>query len=149
MRLLKSKKKIIALTAGMLVVGGGAYAYWTTTGTGSGSAATGTVVGITVNQTTTVAGLYPGGPAQTISGTFTNTNSGAVYVTAVTAALGTLPGGCLPADFTIAGGATVNANVPSGTGVGSWTGLTIVMNNTAVSQNACKASTIPLVLTSD
>lgn len=149
MHLLKSKKKIIALTAGMLVVGGGAYAYWTTTGTGSGSAATGTVVGITVNQTTTVAGLYPGGPAETMSGTFTNTNSGAVYVAGVTAALGTLPGGCVPADFTIAGTATVNANIPSGTGVGSWTGLTIAMNNTSVSQDGCKASTIPLVLTSN
>lgn len=144
-----NKKAVAVLTGGMLVVvAGGAYAYWTTTGTGSGSAATGTVAGITVNQTTTVAGLYPGGPAQTISGTFTNTNSGAVYVAAVTAALGTLPGGCLPADFTIAGTATVNVNVPSGTGVGSWTGLTIAMNNTAVSQNACKASTIPLALAS-
>jgi hypothetical protein len=106
-------------------------------------------VAITVNQTTTIAGLYPGGPAQTISGTFTNANAGAVYVAAVTAALGTLPGGCLPADFTIAGTATVNANVASGTGVGAWTGLTIAMNNTVVSQNACKASTIPLVLTSN
>ena len=147
---MKGKTRTIAIAGTLLVaVAGGAYAYWTTTGTGSGSAATGTVVGITVNQTTTVAGLYQGGPAQTISGTFTNTNSGAVYVAAAAAALGTLPDGCLPADFTIAGAATVNANVASGTGVCSWTGFTIAMNNTAVSQDACKASTIPMVLTSN
>jgi hypothetical protein len=60
-----------------------------------------------------------------------------------------LPTGCLPADFTIAGTALVGANVASGTGVGSWSGLTIAMNNTGVSQNACKASSIPLVLTSN
>ena len=149
MRFTKKSRTIIA---GAAVVGfvsaGVAYAYWTTSGTGSGTAATGTVVGITVNQTTSPTGLYPGGPAQPIAGNFDNSNSGAVYVASVSAALGTLPTGCLPADFTIAGTALVNANVAAGTGVGSWSGLTITMNNTGVSQNACKASSIPLVLTS-
>ena len=149
MRFTKKPRTIIA---GAAIVGlasaGIAYAYWTTSGTGSGTATTGTVVGITVNQTTSPAGLYPGGPAQPIAGNFDNSNSGAVYVASVSAALGTLPTGCLPADFTIAGTALVNANVAAGTGVGSWSGLTITMNNTGVSQNACKASSIPLVLTS-
>lgn len=149
MRLMKRNKKTTAiLTVALLTVAGGAYGYWTTTGSGSGSAATGTVVGVTVNQTSLVTGLYPGGPAQSITGTFNNSNSGAVYVTAVTAVLGTLPSGCVPADFTIAGTAPVNANIASGSGVGTWTGLTIAMNNTPVSQDGCKSATIPLVLAS-
>jgi hypothetical protein len=150
---MRLRKKSNAIIVGAAIVGlasaGVAYAYWPTFGTGSGTATTGTVVGITVNETTSATNLYPGGPAQTIAGTFTNSNAGAVYVASVTAALGTLPTGCLPADFTIAGTALVGANVASGTGVGSWSGLTIAMNNTGVSQNACKASTIPLVLTSN
>ena len=150
MRLTKKPKAIIV---GAAIVGlasaGVAYAYWTTSGTGSAMATTGTVVGITVNETTSATNLYPGGPAQPLAGNFNNSNAGAVYVASVTAALGTLPTGCLPADFTIAGTALVGANVASGTGVGSWSGLTIAMNNTGVSQNACKASSIPLVLTSN
>jgi hypothetical protein len=146
-------KKSRTIMAGAAVVGlasaGVAYAYWTTSGTGSGTATTGTVVGITVIETISATNLYPGGPAQPIAGNFNNSNAGAVYVASVTAALGTLPTGCLAADFTIAGTALVNANVAAGTGVGSWSGLTITMNNTGVSQNACKASTIPLVLTSN
>jgi hypothetical protein len=150
MRFTKRSRTIMAGAAvAGLASAGIAYAYWTTTGTGTATATTGTVVGITVNETTSASNLYPGGPARPIAGNFNNTNAGAVYVASVTAALGTLPTGCLPADFTIAGTAPVNANVAAGTGVGSWSGLTITMNNTGVSQNACKASTIPLVLTSN
>jgi hypothetical protein len=150
MRLMKKSKTIIvgAAIAGLASTGI-AYAYWTTSGTGSATATTGTVVGITVNETTSATNLYPGGPAQPLAGTFTNTNAGAVYVASVTAALGTLPGTCVPADFTIAGSAPVGANVASGTGVGTWSGLTIKMNNTLVSQDGCKAASIPLVLTSN
>jgi hypothetical protein len=132
-----------------LASAGVAYAYWTTTGTGSGTATTGTVVGITVNETTSATNLYPGGPAQPIAGNFNNSNAGAVYVASVTAVLGLLPTGCVAADFTIAGPAVVDANVASGTGVGSWSGLTIKMNNTGVSQNGCTGATIPLVLASN
>ena len=149
MRLMKKSKTIIACAAiAGLASTGVAYAYWTISGTGSATATTGTVVGITVNETTSATNLYPGGPAQPIAGNFNNSNAGAVYVASVTAALGTLPTGCVPADFTIAGTALVGTNVASGTG-GSWSGLNITMNNTGVSQNACKASSIPLVLTSN
>lgn len=150
MRLEKKSKTIIAIAAiAGLASSGIAYAYWTTPGTGTGTATTGNVVGITVNATTSAANLYPGGPAQPLAGNFDNGNAGAVFVTSVTAALGALPTGCLPADFTIAGTANVGANVAAGTGVGSWSGLSITMNNTGVNQNACKASSIPLVLTSN
>lgn len=150
MRLTKKSKTI---NAGAAIAGlasaGVAYAYWTTSGTGSATATTGTVVGITVIETTSATNLYPGGPAQPLAGNFNNGNAGAVYVASVHAALGTLPTGCLPADFTIAGTATVNANVAAGTAVGSWSGLNIAMNNTGVTQDACKSASIPLVLTSN
>lgn len=150
MRNLSKKSKTII--AGAAIAGfasaGGAYAYWTNSGTGTGTAATGTNVGITVYQTSTVAGLYPGGPALDLVGDFKNTNAGNTYVTAVTATLGTLPSGCVAADFTIGGTAPVNADVIPGNHVGAWSGLTIKMNNTAVSQDGCKISTIPLVLAS-
>ena len=60
---------------------GGAYAYWTVTG----SADTGTNVPVTTFQTSAPAGLYPGGPAQPLSGNFDNLNPGNTYVTAVIA----------------------------------------------------------------
>jgi hypothetical protein len=149
---MRKSTKITAVLGGValtVATAGAAYAYWTTSGSGNGSAATGTVVGITVNQTNTVADLYPGGPPQPLSGDFDNSNAGSVYVASVSAVLGTLPAGCVAADFTIAGTAPVNALVPSGSAQGSWSGLTIKMNDTGVSQNTCKSSTIPLTLSSN
>ena len=151
MRILSKKSKTIIAAAAIIgLTGSGvAYSFWTIGGTGGGTASTGTVVGITVNQTSSVAGLYPGGPAQSISGNFDNGNAGPVYVTSVSATLGLLPSGCVPADFTISGTAPVNTNVASGSGVGSWGGtLAITMNNTGSNQDGCKVKSIPLVLTS-
>ena len=73
--------KKAALTAVLLGIAATGYAYWTSGGTGSGSATTGTTTGITIIQTSTITGLYPGGPAQALSGNFTNTNSGPIKVT--------------------------------------------------------------------
>ena len=47
---------------------------------GNGSGSTGTTNAITVNQTSVVTGLYPGGPAQDLSGDFDNPNPGAVGI---------------------------------------------------------------------
>jgi hypothetical protein len=143
-------KKVVAVgvTAGLaLGIAGGAFAYWTQGGSGTGSATTGTTVDVTVKETVSASDLYPGGPAQPLSGNFDNPNAGAVKVGTVTATLGTLPAGCVPADFTISGTGVVDAEIPSGNGVGAWSGISIQMNNTAVNQDACKASTIPLVYT--
>lgn len=136
-----------------LAFAGGAYAYWTAGGTGTGTATVGTVNAITVNQTTVLTAMYPGDSPQTISGTFTNTNSGPVYVPSVTASIqsvvkagGAPVGTCDATDFTLASAtATVNAQVASGTGVGTWTGPTIQFNNKAgANQDACKGATVTL-----
>src|SRR4051794_26060108 len=123
-----------------------AYAYWTAGGSGSGSAATGTTVPITVNQTGSVTGLYPGATPTALSGTFTNTNSGAVHVSTVTAAVHTFSSqtdltkpACTQADFAIGGSSSPNTDVPAGTGVGAWSGLTIQLVNSATNQDNCKS----------
>ena len=146
MRKINNKKKAAAaLAAGaMALTGGGiALAYWTSTGSGSGSAATGTVANVVVNQTSTSTGLYPGGSVS-LSGNFDNSNSGQVHVGTVTATVGDLPSGCVAGDFSISGTAVVNAEIPAGTGVGAWSGITLTMNDTGVNQDACKTQTIPV-----
>ncbi len=151
------KKKRTTLAAGTLVLvvaGGVAYAYWTNSGTGSGSATTGTNVALTVNQTGALTALAPGVPAQELSGTFTNTNDGPVFIKTVEATVtGTSIGGCTATDYTIAGtseigGAAPGAggNVPAGSS-GTWSGLTIAFNDKATNQDACKTAVVTIAYT--
>ena len=154
----KLSRKSVAIGAGTILFlsgAGGAFAYWTNTGAGSGTAATGTNAAVTVNQTSLVTGLYPGDPDQTLSGNFTNINAGATWVTAVTAAGYTIDAAHVTAGCTVAGGhytlggtAAVGANVPAGANQGSWTGLTIRMNNLASNQDFCKGATVTITYAS-
>jgi hypothetical protein len=148
-----TKKKVVTLVAAALLVGGAsaAYAYWTAGGTGDGSATTGTSSAITVNQTSPINGLSPGSGPQSLSGDFDNSNSGAVFVTSVSVTVSsTDSAGCGPTDYTIGGAAVVGAQVPSGVGVGSWSGLTIQFNNKpGVNQDACKGAVVALAYTSN
>jgi hypothetical protein len=147
------KKKIAGVafgTAVLMLAGGAAFGYWSITGTGSDTATTGTVTSITVNQNSTVAGLAPGLAAQALSGDFDNPNSGPVYVAAVTAVVsGTDKVGCGPTDYTIAGTAPVGAQIASGSGVGSWSGLTIQFNNKVTNQDACKNAVVTIHYTAN
>jgi hypothetical protein len=152
-----SRKRITAITiatVALLAIGGGAFAYWTLSGSGSGSATTGTVSGsITVNQTSTVTDLRPGGTAQTLSGNFDNSDASPVFVTSVAVsissvvkAVGAPAGTCDATDYTIAGSpVAVGAQVPSGSAQGTWTGATIVFNNKpAANQDGCQGATVNL-----
>lgn len=136
----------------LLALAGAAFAYWTTSGTGSGSATTGDLSTVTVNQTSTLTAMFPGDSPQTLSGTFTNPNSGSVYVGTVTASIasvtkagGAPAGTCDATDYTLSPTtATVNAQVATGTG-GTWSGPKIQFNNkTGADQNACKGATVTL-----
>jgi hypothetical protein len=147
-----SRKTIIAAVVTALVLGTGAaaYAFWTAGGSGSGTAGTGTTVPLTVNQTSTIIGVAPGVAALTLAGTFDNSNEGPVYVTSVTASITSVTlapdaaaGTCTAADYTLSSPVmTVGANVAAGSGVGTWTGATIVFNTTAANQDACKGATV-------
>ena len=144
-------KKITAIGAVcLLMAAAGAYAYWTQGGSGSGSAGTGTTTALTIAQTSTVAGLAPGAGAQSLSGTITNSGSGTVFVTSVTAALSStgLPAGCTTADYRINDPvATVNANVAGGAST-TWSGPSIEMVDTGANQDACKSATVTVTYTS-
>jgi hypothetical protein len=155
MRLMKKSKMIIACAAIVGLAGSGAaYAYWTNSGSGSGTAATGTNVAVTVNQTSSITGLYPGQGAQALSGNFTNPNAGATYVTAVTATGYTIDAAHVSAGCTVAGGnytlggtSNLPGEVASGTG-GSWSGLSITMNDLGTNQDSCKGATLTITYAS-
>ena len=150
---LSHRRKAVIGAIAALALAGAAIAYWTAGGTGSGegSAASG-ISALTANQTTTLDAMYPGDTAQTISGNFDNSNDGPAYVSTVTASISAVvkaaeapAGTCDATDFTLANAAmTVGAQIPVGTGVGSFTGATIKFNNKATNQDACKNATVSL-----
>ena len=150
------KKKIVVITTGLVLTGGGAFAWFGSSGTGSGtSTASTSAAGVTINQTA-VTGLWPG-VGKTLAGTFNNTNPGVVRVTSVTATLGTVTkavgapvGTCDATDFTITSPtAAVNQDVPSGTAKGTWTGPVLTMVNKTTDQDACLGATVVVNYTSD
>lgn len=131
-----------------------AMAYWRTGGTGVGAAqVAGPRSPLRVNQTTSLAPVGPGTPAQTLDGDFDNGNSGPVHVRAVTASIaavvkapGAEAGTCDAGDFVLSHRtATVGADVPSGRGAGRWTGPTIAFDDKpGVNQNPCMGATVRL-----
>ncbi len=153
MEFIKTKRGalLIASTATALLVGGGvAFAYWTTTGTGSGEVATGTNANITIAQTNTVDGLYPGGSAKAINIKINNPDANAEKVgTVVVAVSGTNKQGCTASDFEVTNG-TINALVSNGDNyyAGTDTGASIrMLQDTFNNQDACKNATVNLSFT--
>lgn len=154
---MKQQARFVALAAGAIALAlvGVAFAYWTQGGSGSGGATAGTTSAITVKQTGAPTGLYPGGPAQPLAGTFDNPNPGAVHISSVTAAVhafssqtdNTKPA-CTQADFAV-GGTAGASTVPAGTGVGAWSGLTVRMLDGAGNQDNCKGQSITLDYTAN
>jgi hypothetical protein len=152
------KKKLASVFVVITIAGAAsaAYAFWTGGGSGSGSAAAGTTSAVTVNQTGSITGLYPGATPTALSGTFTHSNSGAVHVANVTATVQAFnvqadpaKPACTQADFAIGGTAAVNAQVPPGTGVGSWSGLTVALLNGSGNQDNCKNASITINYTAN
>jgi hypothetical protein len=151
----KSRFVALAVLALALAVGGIAFAYWTQGGSGPGGASAGTTSAITVNQTGTPTGLYPGGPAAPLSGTFDNPNAHPVHVSSVTVAVtpfsvqtdNSKPA-CTEADFAVGGTSGANV-VPAGSGVGSWSGLTVRLVDGVANQDNCKNVNITLDYTAN
>jgi hypothetical protein len=147
------KKRTAVATLAVAAVAAVGYAYWTADGTGTGSVSTGSTSAITVKQTSTISNLYPGGPAQTLSGNFDNPNSGSIYVGSVTASVSSVDkatgvtGTCSKDDYIIGGTANVDNRVPAGNAKGAWTGLTIRLDDTNTNQDACKGATVNIAYT--
>jgi hypothetical protein len=145
------KTTIIAISLALVIATSAvAFAFWTGVGSGSGNGAAGDVATpLVVHQTSTATGLTPGGPAATLSGNFDNSNGSGVFVNQVTATISSVSPGpdstkpfCTPGDFSLVGPATVNAEIPVGSGVGSWSGITLQLLNTASNQDNCKNATV-------
>jgi hypothetical protein len=152
----RSKRRIAAVLVVVVMVAVAcsvAFAYWTSGGSGSGSGHTATAAGVTVKQTSSAAGLYPGGSVP-LAGNFDNSSSSKVYVAAVTASVAAFSAqadvnkpACTQADFSISGTATVGSEVAPGTGAGSWSGLTLTMADTGANQDNCQNVTVPITYT--
>ena len=150
-----TKKKILLVTAALMMVAGAAFAYWTNTGSGTGSATTGTNSPITIVQTGSSVTLQPGGASSTLSGTFTNPNTSPVFVSQVTATLASVSGagtsalGCTTADYALTTPTiTINAEV-SPDDTTTWSGIEVRLLNRPANQNDCKNATINLAYTSN
>jgi len=155
-------RRSIAIVALLLLSASGAYAYWTNDGSGSGSAATGTAtVALTVVQTSIPTGLYPGGPAELLSGKFDNANSYDMHVNSVDAAIASVTGPnidllhpCTASDYQLNGfPVTVDADITPGSAQGAWgagpPATSIQLNETGCNQDGCKDAVVNLDYTSD
>ena len=157
MRLSKKFAVLAFGTTGAVLAATAAYAFWTTDGKGTGSVNTGDIVGLVVNQTSTVTGLYPGGPVATLAGNFNNPNQAKAYISSVSATLVgvdmTNPNANKPAcgtgDFDLAGSAPVNQEIEPGDGKGAWSGLTIGLKNTGANQDNCKNAKLNIAYTAN
>ena len=170
---LNKKRMLVAVSAVVAVaVAGLAFAFWTAGGSGTGTGSTGagaTGTPITVNQTSTVSGLTPGGTGSALSGDFKNSSTQSVHVTSVTATVHTFSSqtdtnkpACTQDDYQITGGATltpntvaVGADIPARAGFdanpnsGSWSGLTVSMKAGSANQYNCKGQSITIDYTSN
>lgn len=143
-------RKNVKVIAGAAVVGlvtaGGAFAFWSASGAGTGTAsAAADTTPIVVVQTSSVAGLTPGGAPVVLSGNFNNLNGAPVSIQGVGASIASVtPAACAATNYAITGTATYTASVPAGTGVGSWSGQTIQLKDTGVLQDECKGAVVTI-----
>jgi len=148
---LSKKFAAIAITASVALTATAAFAYWTTSGSGSGSSSSGTSSTITVHQTADLGTLTPG-TSKALSGNFDNsgvpaTISGVTAIVSTFSSQGNLAKpACTQNDFAISGTASGSV-VPNGTGVGSWSGLSLDMVNGAGNQDNCKSISVPVAYT--
>jgi len=152
----KSKLWAVALiVAAVAILGGTAYALWSSSAQGSGNAKALTAVTVTVNAVTGTADLYPGGPAGKVFFTLTNTNPYAITFDKLTAAsVSGVSGGiggspaCATTDVSLATlpitglSLAVGANSTSGT-----LSIPSVVSMSASAPDACQGALFTLSLT--
>lgn len=145
---------VFVLTAALLVVvAGGAYAYFTTSGTGTGTAAVGSSSAVTLHATVT-GNLYPG-TSSPVTFTVDNPSQGqqqvgtislsSITVDASHKECSTAIGGTKP-DFSMPAVA-VEKSFGNGNGQSITQTGTLTMNDTGVSQDKCQGATLTLHLT--
>lgn len=110
MRKISKKQTLLTGAVAVVLVGTGtaAYAYWTSQGTGEGTATTASAAtALTVQQTSTVTGMYPGDSSQPLVVKVTNPGpnkaqvAGVRAVVTVAKAEGAPAGTCDPSDYQV------------------------------------------------
>jgi len=153
MRKTQKTTAVVGGTIAAVLVGGVAFAYWTTSGSGSGTGYT--TAGVSDQLSFTQASLtdmYPGDSSQPLTVTVKNTSGESAYVATVKAYITTDKPGCTGADFKL-GGSAAPSTVATAAAL-SWTATdlaagaqadassTIQFNNTGANQDACKSATV-------
>lgn len=147
----KKRATIVAMTAILVLIGGVAFAYWTSSGAGTGHGTTGDGTEFTVSDDgVTGPDLTPGGPNQTIAFTVHNNGTGTQDLTSLTVIVAdengdpwiSNPVGCTAADYTLGTPTITYDQIPGG---GSISGtVTLTMNDLPSNQDACKTLDVPL-----
>jgi hypothetical protein len=152
-----TKKKVLAAlaTIGVLVLAGGAYAYFTAAGAGTATATVGSSSAVVLKGT--VAGaLYPGA-SQSVTFTVDNPSTGSQRVNTISLTKVQADAGhssCLTTitgekpDFTMAPVAVSKTYAPGNGQAVTPTG-SLKMNDTETSQDGCQGATLTLTLASN
>jgi hypothetical protein len=143
---------VTAGLTGFAIVGGIAFAAWTSSGVGSGRAASGTAVQLTVNAATGTADLFPGTTQGDVYFTITNTNPYPVTFTSMTlgsAITNTVPGdatACPPTNVT-ATGATGLSLVAPASSTSAMLSIPNVVSMSSAAPDGCQTKTFEIPLT--
>jgi hypothetical protein len=159
-RFMNKKVVAIGLAAGItLGAAGAAFAYFTSSGSGPGSASVGTSNTVTISQTGSVTGLVPGGAAQPVAYSFTNTlgngaqNFGLVSLTDISVSGGLDPTNCnlaladIQQNTSASVIGTVNDGATFDSSSNTATQPSIQMLDTGTNQNACQGATVSFTIT--
>jgi len=149
------QRALVALgCVGALVVGGAAFAYFTSSGSGTGAASVGSASAVTLHATVN-SNLFPGSSSP-VSLTVDNPSSGVQRVGTVTLASISVDSGHSGCSTVISGNpdftmAPVNVNEVFSPGNGQSVAATgtLTMNETGVNQDACQGAALTLHLTNN
>ncbi|MEA2685901.1 MAG: hypothetical protein QOE93_1096 [Actinomycetota bacterium] len=150
----RPRKALIAsaVVTTFAIIGGIAFAAWTSTGAGSGRAASGTAVQLTVNASTGTADLFPGTTVGDVYFTITNTNPYPVTFTTMTlgsAITNTVAGdatACPPTNVT-ATGATGLSLVAPASSTSAMLSIPNVVSMASTAPDGCQTKTFEIPLT--
>lgn len=154
MRIFTKRRAVFVLTTALLVVvTGGAYAYFTASGTGTGTASVGSSSAVTLHATVT-GSLYPG-TSSPVSFTVDNPSSGSQRVGTISLSSITVDASHSECSTVITGGnpdftmpaVVVDHSFGNGNGQAVTPTGTLAMNETGVSQDKCQGATLTLHLT--
>jgi hypothetical protein len=149
-----TKKRVLVLGAvATLAMGGLAFAFFTNAGSGTGAATVGSSSAPTIQQTNTLAALFPT-TSSPVDVTVKNTGSGSQHIDSVQLASITSDKPLCDVSLNTAGSAftmdpiTVNETLAAGATSGTHSG-TLKMNDTGVSQDDCQGAALTLHFTSN